>query len=193
MRLSAWRTRAPLRDALGPRVLAVVEPVLAALGAEPDPHAWIVWGDDPGIRYPILVPSPAGLIVCHVRVNVPGEGPRASAKLVRWSRVQLGELAIETQANHRLITFQVEGHVLRAADAEADAVAEFAVRLFAGVDGRPVPEPAGGRRRSASKAAATLSKAGAGRKPAAVRTSEATKAIAAPPTSSRRAARRATG
>ena len=39
-------------------------------------------------RYMILVPTPAGLLQVHVRVNVPQEGPRASGKLVRWNRVQ---------------------------------------------------------------------------------------------------------
>jgi hypothetical protein len=75
-----------------------------------------------------------------VRVNVAGEGPRAAAKLIRWNRVALGELAIETQGTHRLLSFQVEQLVLRGADAEADSVAAFALELFAAVDGRPAPE-----------------------------------------------------
>jgi hypothetical protein len=146
MRLSDWRASAPNSDSLAPKVLATVEPVLAAMGAGADPSCWVVWGDDPGIRFMLLAPIDPGLIVCHVRVNVPGEGPRASAKLVRWSRVQLGELALETQAGHKVISFQVEGQVLRGADAEADRVGEFAMGLFSAADGRPLPKPAPARR-----------------------------------------------
>jgi hypothetical protein len=141
MRLSEWRAAAPDPNALNPKVLATVEPALIAMGAQADPHCWIVWGDDPGIRYTVLVPIEAGLITCFIRVNVPGEGPRASAKLVRWSRVQTGELALETQAGHRVVSFQVEGQVLRGGDAEADRVGEFAKWLFAAIDGRPSPQP----------------------------------------------------
>ncbi len=121
-----------------PKVLAVVEPVLAAMGAADDPECWVAWGDDPALRYTMFAPTAAGLIVCHVRLNVPQEGPRASAKLVRWPRVQLGELAVETQAGHRMVSFQVEGQVLRAADTEADRVAAFALVLLDAADGRPL-------------------------------------------------------
>ncbi len=137
MRLSEWRAEAPTRDALASKVTDVVAPVMRALTDDPDPECWIAWGDDPSIRYTILAPTEAGLVTCFVRVNVPGEGPRASAKLVRWNRVQVGELAIETQAGHRLVSFQVETSVLRGADAMADRVGAFAKRLFAAIDGRP--------------------------------------------------------
>lgn len=140
MRLSEWRATAPVRDIMAPKVLAVVEPVLASLGAEPDPHVWIAWGDDPGVRYAILAPTPAGLGMCAVRVNAPGEGPRASGKLVRWAHVQVGELAVETSAGHRLVSIQVESVVLRGTDAVADAIAAFVLRLLAAMDGRPMPD-----------------------------------------------------
>ena len=166
VRLSDWRAQTPHRDSLSPKVVGVIEPVLLALGAERDPGCWIVWGDDPAIRYLILVPTDAGLIQVHVRVNVPQEGPRASGKLVRWSRVQLGELAVEIVAGHRLLTFQAEGHVLNATDADADRVAAFALELFARVDGRAAPPPAAAarvttaRKRPATTAAAGRSKGG---------------------------------
>jgi hypothetical protein len=153
MRLSDWRAASPSREAAGQKVSALVDPILVALGAPPDPVAWVLWGEEPTVRYTIFVPSPAGLISCYVRVNVVGEGPRAAAKLTRWSRVQIGELAIETQSGHRLLTFQVEQQVLRGADEEADRIGEFAVALFAAIDGRPTPEPAAGR--SARSAART--------------------------------------
>ncbi len=139
MRLSEWRAKAPVRDAGGPKIAAVVDPVIEALGAEPDPHCWVAWGEDPAIRYMILIPTEPGLITCFVRVSVPGEGPRATTKLVRWSRVSIGELSVETQAGHRLISFQVEQQILRGADAEADRVATFALRVIAAIDGRAIP------------------------------------------------------
>jgi hypothetical protein len=136
MRLSEWRAAAPSKDAVAPKVTAVVDPVVAAFGVGDDPDGWIAGGEEPGQRYTILVPTDAGLVTCYVRVNVPGEGPRAAAKLLRWNRVQLGELAIETQGAHRLLTFQVEQLVMRGADAEADRIAAFAMDLFDAVDGR---------------------------------------------------------
>jgi hypothetical protein len=99
-----------------------------------------------------------GLINCGVRVNIPGEGPRATAKLTRWNRVQVGEFAVETQAGHRVATFQVDQYVLRATDGVADRVAQFALALFAAVDGRPMPDAAaaraGRRKTAATKATA---------------------------------------
>jgi hypothetical protein len=150
MRLSEWRATSPVKEAGGTKVALVVDPVLRALGAEPDPECWVAWGDEPAVRYTIFVPTPAGLITAFVRVNVPGEGPRASAKLIRWSRVQLGELAIETQAEHRLLSFQVEQQVLKGADQKADRIARFALELLAAVDGRVLPPES--KRRPAGKA-----------------------------------------
>jgi hypothetical protein len=141
MRLSEWGPRAPHKDSLTPRVVAVVAPVLATLGAGADPDCWIAWGDDPAARYLVLAPADAGLVMVNVRVNVPQEGPRASGKLVRWSRVQTGELTVEMASGHRLLGFQVEGQVLRGADEDADAIAAFASGLFAAMDGRPRPAP----------------------------------------------------
>jgi hypothetical protein len=166
MRLSEWRAAAPHRDAAAPRVNAIVDPVLAALGAEVDPHAWVVWGEEPSIRHAILVPTDPGLIVCFVRVLVAGEGPRASAKLVRWNRVVIGELAVEAQSGHRLLSFQVEQQVLRGVDDEVDGVGAFALRLIAAMDGRPLPpveETAPRRGRSTRGAAAAGSTGSAAR------------------------------
>jgi hypothetical protein len=87
-------------------------------------------------------------------VLAPAEAPRATAKVIRWNRVELGELSMETSAGHRLLSFQVEGHVLQGADDVADQIAAFALDVFAAIDGRPRPEPAAGRRRGASKAPA---------------------------------------
>ncbi len=141
MRLSDWRGRAPHRDSMTLKVTAVIEPVLSSLGAGPDPSCWVAWGDDPASRYTILAPTPSGLLVIHVRVNVPQEGPRVGGKLVRWSRVQIGELAVEMAGGHRLLSFQVENQVMRGSDADADTIAAFALELFAGMDGRAYTPP----------------------------------------------------
>ena len=143
MRLSEWRRAAPAKEAITAKVTAVVDPVVASFAVGDDPECWVAWGEEPAARYTILVPTFAGLLACYVRVNVPGEGPRAAAKLLRWNRVQLGELAVETQSGHRLLSFQVEQLVLRGADAEADRIAAFALDLFAAVDGR-MPERGSG-------------------------------------------------
>src|SRR5439155_25391453 len=89
MRLSEWRALAKPRESMSQKVVDVIEPVLRTLGADDDPHVWVAWGDDPAARYTVLAPTPPGLAVAAVRVNVPQEGPRVAAKLVRWSRVQL--------------------------------------------------------------------------------------------------------
>ncbi len=156
MRLSEWRAAAPSRDAVTAKVNAIVDPVVASFGIDDDPDGWVAWGEEPGQRYTILIPAAAGLVTFYVRVNVPGEGPRVAAKLIRWNRVQIGELAIETQGGHRLLSFQVEQLVLRGADETADAIAAFALDLFAAVDGRPAPEPRAGSsgRRSGGPAGA---------------------------------------
>jgi len=136
MRLSGWQGRGDHRDSMVEKVLDPARTALELLGAERDPECWIVWGDDPAVRWMLLAPATAGLVQVNVRVNVPGEGPRAAGKLIRWHRVQVGELSVEIQGGHRLLTFQVESALLHGADAEADAVAAFVDRLFAAMDGR---------------------------------------------------------
>jgi hypothetical protein len=136
MRLSEWAKRAPHKASMTPKVMATVTPILLGLGAPKDPSSWIAWGDDPSARYLILVPTTAGLIQVNVRVNVPQEGPRSSGKLVRWNRVQTGELSVEVVAGHRLVGFQVENVILRGTDEEGDAVSQFARELYAAMDGQ---------------------------------------------------------
>jgi hypothetical protein len=166
MRLSEWRASSPNKEAASAKIAAIVDPILLAFGAGKDPVCWVAWGEDPAVRFAIYAPTPAGLITCYVRLNVAGEGPRASAKLNRWSRVQVGELAMETQGAHRLLSFQVEGQVLNGADDRADQVSAFALELFAAIDGRPAPVPAVAAQRAGSakpaagtKALATATKA----------------------------------
>ena len=134
MRLSQWPARAPHKDSMAPKVLAVLKPVLAGLGAKADPSCWVAWGDDPAARYTVLVPTPPGLIQVVVRVMVPQEGPRASGKLIRWNRVQTGELSVEIAAGHRHISFQCENVVFRGSDDDADTISDFALEVYAAID-----------------------------------------------------------
>jgi hypothetical protein len=159
MRLSAWRASSPSKEAGSAKVAATVDPVLRSLGAEPDPDCWVAWGEEPAVRYTIFVPTAAGLVATYVRVNVPGEGPRATGKLIRWSRVQLGELSMETQGGHRILSFQVEQQVLQGTDDKADRIARFGLELLAAVDGRTLPpEPTSKRSTKPTRTAATKPK-----------------------------------
>ena len=158
MRLSEWRAASPARTASDPKVNAIVDPVLRALGAEADPEARVVWGEEPATRYTIFAAASPGLVACYVRVNVPGQGPRASGKLIRWSRVQVGELAVETQGKHRLLSFQIEGQVLQGADDMADRISRFAILLFASIEGRPAPNQVPTARATRPKTAAASRK-----------------------------------
>jgi hypothetical protein len=174
MRFSEYRAKAPFKESVAPKVLAVVEQALVGLGAERDPECWVVWGDDPAGRYLLFAPTPAGLVQVNVRVSVPGEGPRAGGKVLRWSRVQLGELAVEIQGGHRLVTFQIENQVLNGADANADAIAVFAQVLFAAADGRVMAAPKPGRASPAGRRPA-----GGPRRPASAPRPKASKGSAA--------------
>ena len=145
MRLSEWMAAPPHKDSVSPKVRAVVEPMMAMLGCEPDPACWVLWGDDPDARYMIFAVTDAGLAQVNVRVNVPGEGPRTSGKLIRWNRVQIGDLAVEMQGGHRILSLPLEGQILRGTDESADQVAAFVLDALAAIDGRPRAVRAAGR------------------------------------------------
>ncbi len=154
MRLSEWMAAAPHKDAAAAKVLAVLEPMVAMLGGGTDPTCWVLWGDDPGARYSVFVATDAGLVQIAVRVNVPGEGPRAGGKLARWNRVQLGEVGVEMQGGHRIMNVPLEGQILRGTDEAADEVAAFVLDVLAAIDGRPRLE-AGAAGKASSKPAGT--------------------------------------
>jgi len=140
MRLSGWRTKAPGRDGISARVIDAVGAILEALGADADPHCWVTWGDETGSRWTLLAPCSPGLAVVNVRAGSPEEGPRAAGRLIRWGKVQLGELSAEAERGHRLVMFQIEGQPIRGADDSADEVAAFAGLALAGLEGRPLPD-----------------------------------------------------
>jgi hypothetical protein len=136
MLLSEWRKTAPNRECMSNKVLDVLKPVLADLGADGDPGCWVIWGEDPEFRYSIMAPTPAGLATIAVRLSGAGEGPRATGKLVRWAKLQVSELSVEASGGIRIVAVQVEGQVLKGMDEEAGKICEFVRGLLAGIDGR---------------------------------------------------------
>jgi hypothetical protein len=136
MRLSEWQATQRGQKLMTGKVAAVFEPALALLGAGLDSDGYVAWGDDPDVHYSILVVGDAGLIIVVVRVNVPLEGPRAGAKVVRWGRVAIGELAVEVQRGHRQATAQIESYILKGVDEDADVIGAFVGQVLMRIDGR---------------------------------------------------------
>ncbi len=170
MRLSQWRKAAPTEGAMNDRVLAVVGPVLADLGAERDPECWVAWGEEPDLRYSLLAPTLAGLITVAIRFTNLEDGPRVIAKLVRWSKVSVSELGLDAGNGHRMVAVQVENLVLKGVDEEADRICKFVRILIAGVDDRlQVPVPIAAIRGVAPVVTAPTAAAAGGTKMAAKR------------------------
>jgi hypothetical protein len=136
MRLSQFAASTKVTSAVTSKVLATVLPVLDGLGAGADPEGWMDWGDNPTDRWTFLAPTAAGLATVNVRVNIPGEGPRSAGKVTRWGRLQVGELTMEAQGEHRVAVFQLENRVFRGVDETADAIADFAIQVYQAIDGR---------------------------------------------------------
>lgn len=140
MRLSEWRKKAPTKESMSSRVLAVLKPVMVDMGADADAECWVAWGDDPGYRYSILAPTLAGLVSVAVRLSGPDEGPRVTARLIRWPKVAVTELGIEASGGQRIVAVQVDALVLKGVDDEADRICEFVRGLIASIDDRnPAP------------------------------------------------------
>ena len=143
MRLSEWRTRAPHKDSMTPKVAGRHRAGAdRARAPRTIPSCWVVWGDDPGRalrpprpdrRRPAAGPGPGQ--------RARQEGPRARRKLIRWNRVQLGELALEMAGGHRLLGFQVEGHVLRGVGRRGRCDGRVRAGAVRAVDGRPFTPP----------------------------------------------------
>jgi hypothetical protein len=134
MRLTEWRAKAPARDAINDRVMAILESLIADFGADPDPECHVVWGDRPDLRYSILVPAAAGLVAIAVRTAEGTQEARATARLIRWPKLALGEFSVEATGEHRVVAVQVESFVLKDVDAEADLIAEFVCGLVLHAD-----------------------------------------------------------
>lgn len=140
MRLSEWRANAPLAEAASDDVIARLEPLLADFGVPADPECWVAWGEDPAMRYSILVPSLAGLVSLVVRPMGSQDGPRASARLIRWSKLAVSELDVDSTGGHRIVAVQVESYVLKGTDDEADRIVQFVRGLIATIENR-FPQP----------------------------------------------------
>ncbi len=88
------------------------------------------------MKYSILASSLGGLIAVAVRPIGGEEGPRATGKLVRWSKLSISELSVEASGGHRMVAVQVDSHVLKGFDDNADLICEFVRGLIAGVENR---------------------------------------------------------
>jgi hypothetical protein len=144
MRLSEWRQTERGKKVMTSKQAAAFEPCLRGVGASKDPLAYVIWGDDWQARYTIFAATDAGLATCNVRVNIPQEGPRASAKLIRWHKVAMGDLNVEAHHGHRYVTTQVEGQVMQGIDDDADRITTWVAHLFARIDGRAAPDAVSG-------------------------------------------------
>jgi hypothetical protein len=182
MRLSGWRKTAPAKESMSNEVLAVLKPVLVDLGAEADPTCWVVWGEDPHLRYSVLVPTMAGLITASVRTSGPEGGPRTAAKLTRWTKLTVSELNLESSGGHRIVAVQVEAIVLKGVDDDADRICEFARGLIAEIDDRhPQAAPIAVLQSPAAKAEAAAPASGSVESPAAPAAPKRTPKAAARP------------
>ena len=130
-------------------MVAAIDAVLQTMGGSPEMDCWTAWGDDSQYKWTLLMPTPPGMLVLAVRPG--GEDARIVGKLVRWSRIQVGEFSVDQQGGHRVIGITIEGVVLRGADEEADRIGAFLQDIYAAVDGRssvPIvaaPAPAAAR------------------------------------------------
>ena len=138
MRLSEWRKQAPIPECVSKPVIAMIEGVLGDLGVAPNVDCWVLWGDDPGMRYSILAPSLAGMASVAVRPVGGHDGPRATGKLTRWSKLTVSELSVDAAGGHRIVALQVESFVLKGMDDEADRICNFVRSLVAGIENRTV-------------------------------------------------------
>jgi hypothetical protein len=141
MRLSDWQATLRGQRLMTGKVALAYGPALALFGAGLESDGYVVWGDDPDVHYSILVVGDAGLIVVVVRVNVPQEGPRASAKVIRWGRVSIGELSVDVTRGHRQATAQIESYILKGVDDDADRIGAFVGHVLTRIDGRVPPAP----------------------------------------------------
>lgn len=135
MRLGEWRSSATGKKVIPAKVAEVLDSALRALGVPADAVAYVLWGDQPEVRFLVLAASDAGMAYIGVRVNVPQEGPRASGRMIRWSRVQVGEVSVEAHHGHRQVTAQVESQVLQGVDTAGDEIAAWMAEVYRRVDG----------------------------------------------------------
>ncbi len=74
--------------------------------------------------------------------------------------MQLGDLAVEMQGGHRILSIPLEGVILRGTDETADLVAAFVLDALAAIDGRPRGAPVAAPARSSGAAGKGAAKGG---------------------------------
>ncbi len=134
MRFDDWRATPEGERHLTERLVALIDPVSRVLGVGTETACHVVWGDQPPARFQVLLATEAGLAVLNVRVNVPQEGPRISGRLVRWGRVQAGEVTIEAHSGHAQVSAQFEGQVLQGLDTAGERIAEWMIEVYRRVE-----------------------------------------------------------
>jgi hypothetical protein len=134
MRFAEWRDGPEGRQRLPEKVIFLIETVTQTLGADGEVSCYVVRGDQPDSRFQVLAATSAGLMALNVRVNLPQEGPRVSGRLVRWGRVQAGEVAIEGHGGHVQVSAQFEGAVLQGLDSAAREIAVWMTEVYRNLD-----------------------------------------------------------
>ena len=150
MRLSEWQKTTQGAKVMTAKVAAAYEPALRGVGAVRDPVAYVVWGDDPGVRYTIFAATDAGLGVCNVRVNVPQEGPRATAQAHPLEPRRRSATSTSRPTTATAMSWsRWRARCSQGVDEPPTASRSWIAHLFARIDGRvplgPRSRPAGPR------------------------------------------------
>ena len=135
MQFSDWCETDEGRRRIPEPLVTLIGNAMRTLGVPLDAPAHVIWGDQPGQRFMVMLACDAGLAILGVRPSTPQEGPRVSGRLLRWSRVQVGELAIEAHHGHVQASAQMEGQVLQGLDAAGAQVAGWMAEVYRRVEG----------------------------------------------------------
>jgi hypothetical protein len=135
MRFADWQATPEGSRYLSDRLVKLIESAAHTLGARDATPCYVAWGEQPEARFQVMLSTDGGLAIFSVRANVPQEGPRLSGRLVRWARVQVGELTFEAHSGHVQVSAQFEGQVLLGLDAAGERIAEWMTEVYRRVDG----------------------------------------------------------
>ncbi|MGC8634130.1 MAG: hypothetical protein ACP5VP_05630 [Candidatus Limnocylindrales bacterium] len=135
MRFADWQATPEGSRYLTDRLVPLIESAARTLGAHDATPCYVAWGDQPEARFQVMLSTDGGLGIFNVRVSVPQEGPRLSGRLVRWARVQAGEVTFEAHSGHIQVSAQFEGQVLLGLDEAGERIAEWMTEVYRRVDG----------------------------------------------------------